>query len=69
MRDMDPSMLIGFLISNEQDWQLWKDSLDHMNGKPIIHIAQAGPSGLGSSMERPDAIDEVEAYDDDEDER
>ena len=59
-------MLIGFLISNEQEWYLWKDSLAHVNGKSIIHIARTEPTGLECNIERAGAIDEVEAYDEDD---
>ncbi len=30
---MDPSMLIGFLIRDEDDWDLWKSSVKHVQGE------------------------------------
>lgn len=63
---MDPSMLIGFLIKDEDDWTDWKRRVMSTEGKPIVHV-------LGSEMQpdfgqgRKEALDEVEALDDFED--
>jgi cysteine protease ATG4 len=60
---MDPSMLIGFLIKDETDWNDWQARATSTQGKPIIHIAasetQLYPQG------REEALDEVEALDED----
>lgn len=63
IKDMDPSMLIGFLIKNEADWVDWKDRVQSIPGKPIIHILpeQAQPN---EGYCRKEALDEVEALDD-----
>jgi cysteine protease ATG4 len=61
---MDPSMLIGFLIKDEQDWEDWKERVESTEGKPIISIHTA--SDTFSFQERSEALDEVEAFDDDE---
>ena len=68
LRDMDPSMLIGFLITDERDWKLWKESVTHTTSKTIIHIAKCEPAESELFTERASAIDEVEAYDDEDDE-
>ncbi|KAL5361888.1 hypothetical protein BJX96DRAFT_153010 [Aspergillus floccosus] len=63
VKDMDPSMLIGFLIKDESDWHDWQARATSTQGKPIIHIAssemQLYPQG------REEALDEVEALDED----
>ncbi|KAJ5242251.1 uncharacterized protein N7469_000578 [Penicillium citrinum] len=65
IKDMDPSMLIGFLIRDESDWKDWKQRVQSTPGKPIIHILASGaPTEEG--MERMEALDEVEALDDSE---
>ncbi|KAJ5299325.1 hypothetical protein N7476_010882 [Penicillium atrosanguineum] len=63
IKDMDPSMLIGFLIRDEADWADWKERVKSTPGKPIIHIVTSGvqtDEGIG----REEALDEVEALDD-----
>ncbi|KAL3458474.1 cysteine protease atg4 [Aspergillus heterothallicus] len=64
IRDMDPSMLIGFLIKDERDWEDWKTRVESFQGKPIIHIHNESDSF--SFQERSEALDEVQAFDDDE---
>ena len=59
-------MLIGFLITSEQDWQLWKESVTHTTSKAIIHVAKCEPADSELLTERASAIDEVEAYDDED---
>ena len=63
-------MLIGFLVKNEGDWEDWRKGVACVQGKPIIHVADVAPTlgvaGVGG--EREEAIDEVEAFDDTEDE-
>ncbi|KAL1995358.1 hypothetical protein VTN49DRAFT_1545 [Thermomyces lanuginosus] len=62
--DMDPSMLIGFLIMNETDWEDWKQRVSSSPGKPIVHIFPNEPV-VSPGHEREAALDEVEALDDD----
>ena len=66
-KDMDPSMLIAFLIKDENDWKDWRQALARSSGKPIVHIADREPvHGLGA--ERPGAVDDVETFDDEDEE-
>jgi cysteine protease ATG4 len=62
---MDPSMLIGFLIRTEEDWQDWKRRVMSTQGAPIIHVSDIDIE-TSSPSERASALDEVEALDDDE---
>ena len=67
VEDLDPSMLIGFLIKDEDDWDEWKSSVKHVQGKAIINISPHDPArGMGSA--RAEAIDEVETLSDDDSE-
>ncbi|OBS19197.1 hypothetical protein FPOA_10921 [Fusarium poae] len=66
VREMDPSMLIGFLIQNEADWQELKRNVKHVQGKSIIHITDRKAVLGGSSEGRQSAIDEVETLSDDD---
>lgn len=65
IKEMDPSMLIGFLIRNEEDWVDWRRSVKHVQGKSIIHVSDHDPvaqcEAQGSSF-----MDQVEAMSDDE---
>ncbi|KAL4864946.1 hypothetical protein BDV12DRAFT_175310 [Aspergillus spectabilis] len=64
IQDMDPSMLIGFLIKDEGDWKDWKTRVASAQGKPIINIISENETV--SWQGRKEALDEVEAFDDDE---
>ncbi|KAJ4255071.1 Cysteine protease atg4 [Fusarium torreyae] len=66
VREMDPSMLIGFLIRSEDDWHNWKRCVKHVQGKSIIHVAERNAVLGGSSEGRESAIDEVETLSDDD---
>lgn len=63
VKDMDPSMLIGFLIQDEADWADWKHRVQSAPGKPIIHII-AGEPQPDQGYGRKEALDEVEVLDD-----
>ncbi|KAL1983071.1 hypothetical protein VTN96DRAFT_484 [Rasamsonia emersonii] len=65
IQDMDPSMLIGFLIKDEDDWADWKRRISSTEGKAIIHVFST-EAGTSSGHEREGALDEVEALDDDD---
>lgn len=67
VREMDPSMLVGFLIKDEEDWLDWKRGIKHVQGKPIIHVSDNDPAREGAVSEREGAIDEVETISDDGD--
>ncbi|GKZ36473.1 cysteine protease atg4 [Aspergillus brasiliensis] len=61
VRDMDPSMLIGFLIRNQEDWDDWLNRIQAVKGRPIIHVLkQMNPD----QDQEADALDQVEALDD-----
>jgi cysteine protease ATG4 len=63
---MDPSMLMGFLIRDEADWQSWRQGISSVSGKTIIHIADREGLHHRMSVERDGAIDEVETFDTEE---
>ncbi|WEW60363.1 Cysteine protease atg4 [Emydomyces testavorans] len=63
--EMDPSMLIGFLIKDDDDWQDWKQRVRSGTGKPIIHVFDGEPPNFGRHLEREEAVDEVETLEDD----
>jgi cysteine protease ATG4 len=59
-------MLIGFLIQDDDDWDLWKSGVKHVQGKAIINVSPHDPAG-GMPSGRAEAIDEVETLSDDDD--
>ena len=59
-------MLLAFLIRDGQDWDNWKQSIGELPGPSILHLAQGEPPG-DTSHEREDAVNEVEAFDDEDD--
>ncbi|EAW22014.1 cysteine protease ATG4 [Aspergillus fischeri NRRL 181] len=62
IRDMDPSMLIGFIIKDREDWAHWKSGVS-VQGKPIVHVLSESDTAVFQGREG--AIDEVEVLDDD----
>lgn len=67
IKEMDPSMLIGFLIRDEEDWHNWRNELKTVQGTAVIHVADKDPALQGVGGERAGAIDEVESFDDEVD--
>ncbi|KAI4165054.1 MAG: hypothetical protein LQ342_001331 [Letrouitia transgressa] len=65
--DMDPSMLIAFLIRDMDDWKTWREAITKIPGKPIIHIADKEPNMHIQGAEKENAIDDVEIFDENED--
>lgn len=65
IREMDPSMLIGFLIKDEDDWENWKTDVKHVQGKAVVSVYPHDPA-LGKAPGREGAIDEVETFSDDD---
>lgn len=56
-------MLLGFLIKDNHDWEDWKKRVLSGKGKPVVHIwDEMQPA---SDHGRREAVDEVEALDDD----
>lgn len=66
--EMDPSMLIGFLILDEADWEDWKRRIKEVKGKAIVSVFDKEPPIPGVTKERKEAVDEVQTFDDEEDE-
>ncbi|KAL4792328.1 cysteine protease atg4 [Aspergillus venezuelensis] len=64
IQDMDPSMLVGFLIKNEDDWNDWKTRVTSMKGEAIINVHSESDTACWQGRE--EALDEVEAFDDDD---
>ncbi|KAK9452957.1 hypothetical protein V1511DRAFT_463330 [Dipodascopsis uninucleata] len=55
---VDPSMLIGFLIRDKDDWIDWKDRIEQFSGKKFIHLSRSEPVfGQGHSMNMDDYVD------------
>ncbi|PNY29590.1 Cysteine protease ATG4 [Tolypocladium capitatum] len=67
VREIDPSMLIGFLVRSEDDWLEWRRCVKHVQGKAIIHVAESDPTTEGPTGQRDAAVDEVEPLSDDDD--
>ena len=67
VKEMDPSMLIAFLIRDEDDFTKWRRSVQEVQGKAVIHVANTDPTLHGLCVERDGAIDEVETFDDEDD--
>lgn len=45
MADLDPSMLLGFLVRDEAEWKLWKSTIDAQPGKmKLVTIAENRPA-------------------------
>ncbi|PSS09203.1 hypothetical protein M430DRAFT_128201 [Amorphotheca resinae ATCC 22711] len=66
VKEMDPSMLIAFLIRDENDWKEWRRAVQEVEGKAVIHVADKDPALYGLGVERDGAIDEVETFDDED---
>lgn len=69
LKDMDPSMLLGFLMTDEEDWVSWKQGINEVQGKPVVHVGEFQPFGGGlggGNGEREGAVDEVEVLSDEE---
>ena len=59
-------MLIAFLIRDEDDWKEWRQGVQEVQGKGVIHVETQDPAVQGLGTARDGAIDEVETLDDDE---
>jgi len=68
IKDMDPSMLVAFLIRDEVDWQKWRQAIGELKGISIIHVADSEPAYQGHPSERAEAVGEVQTFDDEDDE-
>jgi cysteine protease ATG4 len=56
-------MLFAFLIHDEDDWNAWRRGVQEVQGKAVIRVSDTEPP---LHDEREGAVDEVEAFDDDE---
>lgn len=63
---MDPSMLIGFLITDYNDWSAWRNYVEVGMGKPIFNIQDHEPV-LIDSTEQENSVDQVVTFDDESD--
>ena len=61
-------MLIAFLIRDEEDWKNWREAVTDVQYKPVVHVADREPQMRRHRLERPEAVDEVETFDDEDDE-
>ena len=61
--DLDPSMLLAFLIRSEEDW---RDKIGKFVGTSIVHIGDKEPPPDGQNHERQSALHEVEVFDDED---
>ena len=66
IKDMDPSMLLAFLIRDKLDWRNWRQAISKVEGKQIVHVADSEPMYQGHPAERASALSEVETFDDEE---
>ncbi|MCJ1469266.1 Cysteine protease atg4 [Pseudocyphellaria aurata] len=66
VEEMDPSMLIGFLITDDADWKRWRKEVGDVQGKNVVHVADAGPLQSNERGERQSAVDDVETFDDED---
>ena len=66
LSEMDPSMLIGFLIRSEDEWVQWRRSIKHVQGKTVISVTDRAVSSIAPSPGG--LVDEVEALSDDDEE-
>ncbi|RCI11710.1 hypothetical protein L249_7437 [Ophiocordyceps polyrhachis-furcata BCC 54312] len=65
VREVDPSMLIGFLIRSHDDWQEWRRCTKHVQGKAVIHVADRALTTPAFGSQTRTAIDDVQALSDD----
>lgn len=66
IKEMDPSMLISFLIRDEKDWAAWRTGVNCVQGQAVIQVADKAPGVGGLGTERDGAVDEVESCEDDD---
>jgi cysteine protease ATG4 len=61
IREMDPSVLLAFLVTSEADYDHWKEGVLSVQGKCVVHVQDKEPAPRG--QEREGAVDEVESWD------
>ena len=60
-------MLMGFLIRDLDEWKTWRQAINDVPGKPVVHISDVDRDLHGPGSERQSAVDDVETFDDDQD--
>lgn len=66
IEEMDPSMLIGFLITDSEDWKRWRKGVSDVRGKPVVHVADAAPVQSNNRGQPQSIVDDVETFDDED---
>lgn len=66
IEEMDPSMLIGFLIKDHNDWRTWRKYIETGAGKPIFNIEDHEPVFV-ETTEQENPVDQVVTFDDESD--
>ncbi|KAK0334766.1 Cysteine protease atg4 [Friedmanniomyces endolithicus] len=61
--EMDPSMLLGFLVRSREEFEEWRRGVEGVVGKAIVHVHEREPR-YATGVERAGAVDEVETWDD-----
>ena len=56
-------MLLAFLITSEDDYVAWREGVQSVQGKCVVHVQDHEPAPRG--QEREGAVDEVESWDED----
>ncbi|CAD6505067.1 BgTH12-00566 [Blumeria graminis f. sp. triticale] len=64
VKEIDPSMLISFLIRDKEDWDSWRRAIQNIPHKAFINVIGTDPLLQNISNERQSAIEEVETFDD-----
>lgn len=66
IEEMDPSMLIGFLVKDLDDWRKWRNQIEGGAEKPIINIGDHEPNFVDPT-EQENSVDQVVTFDDESD--
>lgn len=56
-------MLLSFLVTSETDYENWREAVQSVQGKCVVHVQDKQPPARG--QEREGAVDEVESWDED----
>ena len=66
VKDVDPSMMLAFLIRDEKDWENWRHGAVEVQGRPVLLVGDTEPNNSGSGVTREAAVDDVITEDEDE---
>lgn len=67
IKDIDPSMLIAFLIRDEEDWYQWRTAINNSGENPLVNISDTQITSAAFDTRKGDSLDEVLSFDDEED--